>query len=427
MNNKTLSAGEPKPLVQNQLEPKKSGSESRDDISLINNSILFGTKFTPEVSHVNFRKSKKKVKKIYKTSSMSDKISSMSDKLVRKYHRGKTIEIRVRRRVVKAKKINGPINNVDSLEKAPDDTKLSKEVHTVIINKKTKGCHKGKKHGVNLKLKYLKSLREAITMKSSNRQIRVYQSFYPLDSSLLMTDPNNITETSILGNYSEFKRIKQIIFDKEEQEYKYLVEEKFPGMADEAYFERQREYYCSWLNSQNNQKAHYLAVGLMESYRKDLKVYMRLGSDKYKSNQSKIHISQFSKNTQKHIKSVPYIRRLVVYYNNKDFPEVTEMSINQKYIDTVNYKPTFSDGMQGFKWLQYFSSKYWLAFHILRIQVESNFNNGNTITEPDFSFGWSCLKNEQGIAVDKMCTHWQQCWIENNNFYFEYYVTFDIN
>ena len=121
------------------------------------------------------------------------------------------------------------------------------------------------------------------------------------------------------------------------------------------------------------------------------------------------------------------MRKLVVYSKNKDFPEITEMSINQKYIDTVNYRPTFRDGIQGFKWLQCFSSNYLLTFHLMRIQAESNFNNGSTITEPDFSFSWNCLKNEQGKVVSKRCNNWQQCWIENNNFYFEYYATFVIN
>lgn len=128
-------------------------------------------------------------------------------------------------------------------------------------------------------------------------QIRIFEMCYPLNSSFLMTDYNNRKECLMFGDYSEFKRVKQIIFDKKEQDYTYLLEEKNPEMVDKAYFGQRLEYYSSWLDSQNNQDAHDLAMGLRSRYNRDLNVNIYLNSNKSNLNHSKIHIRQFSKNT----------------------------------------------------------------------------------------------------------------------------------
>ena len=288
-------------------------------------------------------------------------------------------------------------------------------------NKKTKFI-------TNLKMKYLKTFKEDIGFIIPTKcQIRIYEICYPLDSSFIMTDQNNKTEIPILGDQSEFKRIKQIIFDKNEEDYKYLIEEKFPEMAGKDYFQELSEYYSLWLDNQNHQQAHELALSLKENYLKDSKMNVFLNSNMMKPSDEKIYIRKISKNAQKEIKSMPYIHRLSVYNKHKVFPELIEMSVNQKYFDAVNYTPSFRDGMQGFKWATYCRTKHVLEFHIDRIITKLNFKRELIAHEPEFSFCKSCLKNEQGKVVSKRCNVWYQGWIQDNNFYSEYYMSFVLN
>ena len=257
-------------------------------------------------------------------------------------------------------------------------------------------------------------------------QIRIYDVQYPLDSSFIITQ-EKYPEHLILGDYSEFKRVTQMIFDKKEQDYTYLIEEKFPGMADKAYFDRNLEYYSSWLDSQSNEDSHQMATALRTRYNKDFKVSRWLNSDKLKSNHLKIYIHQLSENVLQLIKSMPYIRRLTVYNKAKVFPEIIEISINQKYIDAVNYTPTFSDVMQRLKWLWYFRPEHFLDFHTINFLTKINLNDCAISNTPDNSFFYDCLKDEHGKVVSKEFNIWHQNWIENGNLYFEYFVSFVMN
>ena len=276
-----------------------------------------------------------------------------------------------------------------------------------------------------LKIKYLKTFKENIDpLIPAKCQVRIYEVCYPLDSSILMNDQKNKPEIAIVGDQSEFKRIKQIIFDKKEQDYKYLLEEKFPEMATKAYFESLSEYYSSWLDSQNNRHAHNLALSIQESYHKDSKLNVQLKSNDLTSNCSKVYVHQLSQNAQNHIKSMPYFRRLNVYNINRVFPELIEMSVNQQYMDAVNCTPTFNDSMQGFKFLSYIKTKHVLNFQLMRTKAKLNFKNGVTKDEPDFSFGMDCLQNKKGRIICKRLDIYTQGWIENDCFFVEYYGSF---
>ena len=280
----------------------------------------------------------------------------------------------------------------------------------------------------NLKIKYLNAIKKQIpSIIPTENNIRVNESYYPLSSSFLLLGQNNQTGGIVLGDQSQYKRIKQMIFDKKEQDYKYLLEEKFPEMENEDYFDKRSDYYCDWLDSQNNQQAHDLAEGIVASKSKDLKVFILLNSNKFKLKGSKVYLRQLSKNAQKHIKTMPYMRRKTVYNINKSFPELVEMSINQKYLDVVNYTPTFRDDSEGLKWVKYFRTKHLLDFNIQKINTKFKFSDSNIVDTFDFSFCMDCQKNEQGRTVSSRCNIWHQCWVEDGIFYAEYYSTFVIN
>ena len=286
--------------------------------------------------------------------------------------------------------------------------------------------HKACKKIITLNLKYLKQITERIDLTiQMNEQIRLLEENYYLDSSFVMTNENNRSDCCLLGNQSEFKRVKQIIFDKKEKDYKYILEEKFPELSNLAHFKNQLKYYCSWLDSQNNKDAHDFALLLNGSYQKKLKIFDFLNSDKYQSTDSKVYISKISDDSLEIIKTMPYIRRLNAYHKNGSY-ELKDMSINQKYIDVVNYTPTYQDGMQALKWLYYFRSKNWVNQHLCRLRTGLTESQDYIKYTHDVKFEYDIQKNEQGEVVSNCCSIWKQAWIENGTFYSEHYCSFFI-
>ena len=424
--NITLSTGECKPYVQKDFQLKDINLEYDDQ-------IMVGGGSNSHVKDVNFIN-------LMETYKGTDKISCLSDKLDNRDYQVKKYEENV-------EKINMPLIMDDKektfykelfIKKARDKKnillmtkralkELRKETSTKKITKK-KPTKLYYHRTQQLKLTYLKTFKENINrIIPIKGQIRIHESYYPLDSDFIITNQKNKTEIACLGDWSEFKRIKQIIFDKKEQEYKYFLEEKFPGMQDKAYFDRQIEYYFAWLDSQNSKEVHDFGTCLKTKQNSDTKISMQLNSIKFNSNFSKIYVKQFSKSVQEHIKSTPFMRRLVVYNTSKVFPELIEGSVNQMFFDAVNYTPTFGDGMQGLKWIKYFGSKILLRIQSMRMRSKASSNSDIIVKTPEFILTSSCLKNEQGKIISKRCNLWHQCWVENNNFYSETYASFSIN
>ena len=413
--NKTLSTGENMPYIHPEFLLNNISSSNNSST----NNIIVGSDPTPIASYTDFTKLRDRYKGIDNTSCLSDKLDN-KDFSVKKYEK-------------EAEEIKIPLIMDDKEEKTYKElfkqkANEKKKLNTNKALKKLREASSKEKNANkklrNLKLKYLitQRIEPIIPIK---KQVRIFENYYPLDSSFIINDQKNITETAVLGDFSEFKRIKQIIFDKKEQEYKYLLEEKFPGMVDKAYFDKQMLHYSLWLDSQNNQLAHRFKTCLKARYDSVLGINLQLNSDDFKVNSSKFYIRELSKDTQKHIKSMPFVRRLVVHSHNKVFPELTEMSINQEFIDTVNYTQTFRDSEEGFKWVKYYKIKFALKHYIKRMQTKFMF--GTIVNTPDFSLQTSCLKNEQGKVVSKRFNIWSQCWIENNNYYSETYASFILN
>ena len=124
---------------------------------------------------------------------------------------------------------------------------------------------------------------------------------------------------------------------------------------------------------------------------------------------------------------MPYVRRFTEYNKNKAYPELIEISINQKYIDAVNYKPALSESSQCLEFLHYFCSRNLLNILTMKKPQQINFNDGNLVDTPYFSFCWDCLRNKNGKVISRKFSIWHQDCIENGNFYSEYYATFEVN
>ena len=427
-----ISCGQKDLRLENLSDPEYSEfKNSRYDVSckgisslgsdIENKVYIVGKDFDPPTLYADFTNLRCKSRRRNNSPCLSDELNNKD--YLKNYEKETGF-------VKKRSNMHHKENKITNFKYESKKRKPNKLFNYMTISPVEETIHHGVlKHKImkNLKIKYLKAFKEQIQpIIRTENHIRVYESYYPLSSSFLLLSQNNQTGGMIMGDQSEFKRVKQMIFDKKEQDYKYLLEEKFPQMANGAYFEKQFKYYCAWLDSQNNKQAHDLVKGIQNSCSKSLRVFLMLNSDRFRSNSSRFYIRQLSKTAQKKIKTMPYMRRKTVYNKNKSFPELIEMSINQKYIDVVNYTPTFRDGSEGLKWVQYFRTKHLLKFHMMKIDAKFKFSDSSIVDTPDFTFCMDCQKNEEGKTVSKRLDVWHQSWVEDGIFYSEYYSTFRI-
>ena len=395
---------------------------------LENKLLMIGNDFGPGTSYVDLKDFQKKSNVIYNKSIISDKIhdkdyyiNHMKDHYMNNIqddNDNDLFEIEAKKNgFCSRKKKNKSVMDIIQKEIMKIDyLKSLKVISSEIVNKK--------EH--NFKLKFLKCKYEKINRTiEPMSEVRFFEQSFPLDSDILLTDKNDRKYCLILGDLSRFKNVVNFVFDKEDKSYNYRVEEKCSEMPNKEWFYKQIEYYFKWLNSQNDKKARELCNHLELSVKKDEKVFDLQKSNALISNtsQNKKYIYKICKNAQTNIKTRPYFRKVVKYNVANGFPSLTKQSMNQKFADIINYTPTFQDGMQGLSFFLCFQSKDWLQIHLESLKkkfIKTVFEK----SKPDVEMNIECLKNTEGKLVSKKLNIWHQGWIENGEYYSEYFLCF---
>jgi len=132
-----------------------------------------------------------------------------------------------------------------------------------------------------------------------------------------------------------YKRVTSISIDKENKIYTFKLAEKYPQNEDVANIEKKFEYFCSYLDSQNNELAHNVAEIIRKSYKKDNIIKLLVNQDTFNSSKEKFYIFKICDSKHDSLLQMPYFKRLTKYHKNMNAPELIEITVNQKFLDLI--------------------------------------------------------------------------------------------
>jgi hypothetical protein len=207
------------------------------------------------------------------------------------------------------------------------------------------------------------------------RDIRIWDYIFPFDSTFKNSNENLRIPQLLLGGLMQIKRLTKFVYSKEDKEWTYHIEQKYPSsMGGHEQEDRNLAHYCEWCRNLGDSQAYELGqclealnkrrgekIGIISKKILLFALKVILGDILLRfMGQKKKMIQELSAEELNFINQYPHFIRKSCFDIERGVDEVVQIRLNDKFCEETGMVPSTSDGFSGLGFLRYLSTANWM-------------------------------------------------------------------
>lgn len=181
-------------------------------------------------------------------------------------------------------------------------------------------------------------------------RVRILDWSFPLDMEFL-SNPDYVFKHLLY--ILNFKKIVELVYDKNEKTWEYVFEERFPDSTVIKGYDSM-QYYIQWLTSMGN-ASFYQFAKIIQSYQssrvrqsdcqyfKNKSNILDLATPQSLNRNERVWISKLPVSLTNEINKKPWIKRISCADLSKKKGNLHSIKINEKYVEVTGSKPSLSN------------------------------------------------------------------------------------
>jgi hypothetical protein len=195
------------------------------------------------------------------------------------------------------------------------------------------------------------------------KQFRLYDYVFPVNSNLIMANSTGADMTALYGDLKSIKRITSIVHNIDKRQYSLKIEERNPVSYNRCTGRVLNVEVTNWLESSKSALGQKFKAALLEyiNAMSDLHFLMQMNRVQAMPDGSKVWLKKIDNSTKKFIKGSAYISRVERISNDKCLGYLDKFIISEKMCEITGYLPELGDGESGFGILNHLVSKNYMG------------------------------------------------------------------